>query len=142
MLNSVNLMGRLTRDPELRHTQNNTAVASYTLAVERDFATDGKKETDFIDIIAWQKAGEFASKFFQKGQLVAVQGRLQMRKWTDKDGNQRTSIEIIAERQYFAESKKADQAASQSAAASAASFGPNGQYPNFTEMEDDGELPF
>jgi single-strand DNA-binding protein len=129
MLNNVNLMGRLTRDPELRHTTNGTPVASYALAVNRDFKTNGNNETDFIDIIAWQKGAEFASTYFRKGQLVAVNGRIQSRKWTDKDGKNRVSIEVVAERQYFAESKKDDASVAQNVS-------------DFAEVADDGELPF
>ena len=129
MLNNVNLMGRLTRDPELRHTQTGVPVTSYALAVNRDFNSNGNKEADFIDIVAWQKGAEFASTYFRKGQLVAVQGRIQSRKWTDKDGKNRVSIEVVAERQYFAEGKKDEP-----------SMGLNGS--GFAEIEDDGELPF
>ncbi len=91
MLNSIVLMGRLTRDPELRYTKNKVPVASFTLACNRDHGKDGEYEADFIDIVAWRQTGEFASKYFAKGQLVAVEGRLQTRKWEDKDGNKRTS---------------------------------------------------
>ena len=108
MLNHIDLMGRLVRDPELRHTGNGTAVASFTIAVDRDFSDKqtGEKETDFIDIVAWRSTAEFVSKYFTKGRMAVVSGRLQMRKWTDKDGNRRTSAEVIAENAYFADSKK------------------------------------
>jgi single-strand DNA-binding protein len=96
-------MGRLTREPELRHTQTGTPVASFTLAVDRGFAPreGGERQTDFIDIVTWRQTAEFAAKYFVKGQLVAVTGRLQIRDWTDKDGNKRRNAEVIAENVYF-----------------------------------------
>lgn len=108
MLNQINLMGRLTRDPELRRTGSGIAVASFTLAVDRDFATkdSGERETDFIDCVAWRQTGEFVSKYFAKGRMAVVSGRLQVRNWTDKDGNKRRSTEVIAESVYFGESKR------------------------------------
>ena len=107
MLNHITLMGRLTRDPELRHTQNGKSVASITLAVERDYTAPGaEKETDFIDIVLWGNTAEFASKYFGKGRMAVVDGRLQIRNWQDKDGNKRRSAEVIADRIYFADSKK------------------------------------
>ena len=105
MLNHIVLMGRLTRDPELRRTPSGTAVASFTLAVDRDFAGDDK-QTDFIDIVAWRHTAEFVSKYFSKGQMAAVSGRLQIRDWTDKDGGKRRNAEVVAENVYFADSKK------------------------------------
>ena len=129
MLNNINLMGRLTRDPELRQTQSSKQVTSYTLAVSRDFGSDGNKEADFIDVVAWQKGAEFANNYFRKGQLVAVQGRIQSRKWTDRDGNNRVSVEVVADRQYFAEGKK-----------DAPPMVPNAS--DFPEDMDDGDLPF
>ncbi len=142
MLNNVSLMGRLTRDPELRYTQNNTPVASFTLAINRDFGSKEKSEADFIDIVAWQKSAEFADKYFRKGQLVAVQGRLQSRKWKDKEDNNRVSIEVVAERLHFAESKKQADAAQPNTDPGAAAYGDTGQYSGFADIEDDGELPF
>lgn len=107
MLNHIDLMGRLTRDPELRHTQAGKAVASITLAVERDYTAPGtEKETDFIDVVLWGNAADFASKYFSKGRMAAVSGRLQIRNWQDKDGNKRRSAEVVADRIYFADSKK------------------------------------
>lgn len=142
MLNNISIMGRLTRDPELRHTQSGTPVASFTLACNRDFNANGKNEADFIDIVAWQKAGEFASQYFRKGQLVAVQGRIQSRKWTDKDGNNRIAIEIVAERLHFAE-KKADSAATQNHGSADPSYGDPSSSSGFTELEGgDDDLPF
>ena len=109
MLNTATLMGRLTRDPELRQTQSGTPVASFSLAVERDLKNqDGQKETDFLDIVAWNKTAEFVSQYFRKGQLVAVSGRIQARTWTDNNGNNRKAVEIVADRAYFAESKRDD----------------------------------
>ena len=103
MLNHITLMGRLTKDPELRYTSNNTPVASFSLAVERDF---GEKQTDFIECVAWRQIGEFISKYFAKGNMIAVSGRLQIRDWNDKDGNKRRSAEVVVESAYFCESKK------------------------------------
>lgn len=108
MLNKIFLMGRLTRDPELRHTQTGTPVASFSLAVDRDFKdkTTGEKATDFIDVVAWRNTAEFVSRFFSKGRIAVVEGRLQMRDWTDKEGNKRRSAEVIADSVYFADSRK------------------------------------
>lgn len=107
MLNRIIIMGRLTRDPELRRTQNSTAVASFTLAVDRDFkGEDGKRATDFIDIVAWRAVAEFVAKYFTKGRMAIVEGRLQLRDWKDKDGNARRSAEVIADNVYFGDSKK------------------------------------
>ena len=107
MLNHIVLMGRLTRDPELRRTANGVAVASFTLAVDRDFAAAGaEKETDFIDIVAWRNTAEFVSKYFTKGRRAVVCGRLQIRNWNDKEGNKRRSAEVGAENVYFGDSKR------------------------------------
>ena len=109
MLNKIILMGRLTRDPELRRTQSGTAVASFTLAVDRDYKPqDGERETDFIDIVAWRGTGEFVSKYFTKGRMAVVEGRLQVRDWTDKDGNKRRSTEVVADNVYFGDSKRSE----------------------------------
>ena len=106
MLNHITIMGRLTRDPELRRTGSGVAVASFTLAVDRDFSGNGgEKETDFIDCTAWRGTGEFVSKYFSKGSMAIVSGRLHIRTWTDKDGNKRRSAEVVAENVYFGESK-------------------------------------
>ena len=108
MLNHIVIMGRFTRDPELRRTGNNVAVASFTLAVDRDFTSkDNEKETDFIDCVAWRSTGEFVSKYFTKGRMACVSGRLQLRDWTDKDGNKRRQAEVVADNVYFADSKNA-----------------------------------
>jgi single-strand DNA-binding protein len=107
MLNNCTFMGRLTRDPELRRTQNNTAMVSFTIAVDRDFKPEnGERDTDFIDICAWRHTAEFVSKYFGKGSMIVVHGRLQIRDWTDKDGNKRRSAEIVADDVYFGESKR------------------------------------
>lgn len=105
-LNYICIMGRLTKDPELRHTSSGTPVASFTLAVDRDFKDqNGDRETDFIEVVAWRNTAEFVCKYFTKGRMAAVSGRLQMRGWTDKDGNKRKSAEILAEHVYFGDSK-------------------------------------
>ena len=108
MLNHIIIMGRLTRDPELRRTGSGVAVASFTVAVDRDFGNrdNGEKETDFIDCVAWRQTGEFVSKYFTKGRMAVVSGRLQIRNWTDKDGNKRRSAEVVADNVYFGDSKR------------------------------------
>ena len=108
MLNHITIMGRLTRDPELRRTGSGVAVASFTVAVDRDFGgrDGGEKETDFIDCVAWRQTGEFVSKYFTKGSMIVVSGRLQIRNWNDKDGNKRRSAEVVADNVYFGESKR------------------------------------
>ena len=108
MLNHITIMGRLTRDPELRRTGSGIAVASFTVAVDRDFGgrDGGEKETDFIDCVAWRQTGEFVSKYFTKGRMIVVSGRLQIRSWTDKDGNKRRTAEVVAENCYFGDSKR------------------------------------
>ena len=108
MLNHITIMGRLTRDPELRRTGTGVAVASFTVAVDRDFGgrDGGEKETDFIDCVAWRQTGEFVSKYFTKGRMIVVSGRLQIRSWTDKDGNKRRTAEVVADNCYFGDSKR------------------------------------
>ena len=133
MLNKIFLMGRLTRDPELRRTGSGLAVASFSLAVDRDFKSQsGEKETDFIDIVAWRNNAEFVSKYFTKGRMAVVEGRLQIQDWTDKEGNKRRSSEVVADSIYFGDSKK-------DTGMPAQSYSNNG---SFLEVEDDGELPF
>lgn len=105
MLNHINIMGRLTRDPELRRTGSGVAVASFTIACDRDFGNNGEKETDFVDIVAWRNTAEFVDKYFSKGRMAVVSGRLQIRGWTDKDGNKRKNAEIVADNVYFGDSK-------------------------------------
>ena len=170
MLNRIVLMGRLTRDPELRHTQSGTAVASFSLAVDRDFKDKqtGEKSTDFIDIVAWRATAEFVSRYFAKGRMAVVEGRLQLRDWTDKEGNKRRSAEVVADNVYFGDSKRDAEAGGYaapgayappmggySAPAAPAAPAPGGyaapaggyaapaggdQFADFSD--DDGELPF
>ena len=147
MLNRIILMGRLTRDPELRRTQSGTAVASFSLAVDRDFKSQsGEKETDFVDIVAWRSSAEFVSRYFTKGRMAVVEGRLQIRSWQDRDGNKRRSAEVVADNVYFGDSKRDGEGGSYGGG-----YGqpPAGGYPDsnyghtFSEVdEDDGELPF
>ena len=148
MLNKIILMGRLTRDPELRRTGTGTAVTSFSLAVDRDFKSQsGEKETDFIDIVAWRSTAEFVSKYFTKGRMAVVEGRLQLRDWTDRDGNKRRTAEVIADNVYFGDSKRDGGDSSGYSAAPAyknaapSNFNAGGS--DFAEIgEDDGELPF
>ena len=150
MLNKVILMGRLTRDPELRRTQSGTAVTSFSLAVDRDFKSQGgDKETDFIDIVAWRNTAEFVSKYFTKGRMAVVEGRLQIRDWTDRDGGKRRSAEVIAENVYFGDSKREGGSDYGSAPAYSAPYSgyaapaAPGGHSDFAEIgEEDGELPF
>ena len=113
MLNHIVLMGRLTRDPELRYTGSNVPVASFSIAVDRDFGRgeNGEKQTDFINVSAWRQTGEFVSKYFTKGSMIVVSGRLQIRDYTDRDGNRRTAAEVVADNVYFGESKRRDDGA-------------------------------
>ena len=157
MLNHITIMGRLTRDPELRYTQSQTPVASFTLAVDRDFGgrDGGEKQTDFIDCVAWRSTAEFVSKYFTKGRMAVVSGRLQIRDWTDREGGKRRSAEVVVDNVYFGDSRRdnndsgnyggnsygssyGDNSRSYSAPASSApSANP------FAELDDgDGELPF
>lgn len=108
MLNHIVIMGRLTRDPEMRRTGTGTPVVSFTLAVDRDFGgkDGGEKETDFIDVVAWRNTAEFVEKYFSKGRMAVASGRLQIRAWTDKDGNKRRTAEVVADNVYFGDSKK------------------------------------
>ncbi len=108
MLNTITIMGRLTRDPELRYTQSQTPVASFTLAVDRDYGRGEERQTDFIDCVAWRSTGEFVSKYFTKGSMAVVQGRLQIRDWNDKEGNKRRTAEVVADNVYFGETKRRD----------------------------------
>lgn len=131
MLNHVVLMGRLTKNPELKHTQSGVPVVSFSLAVERNYRADGgERATDFIDCVAWRATAEFLFKYFVKGQLAAVDGCLQVRGWTDKDGNKRRSTEVIVDSVYFTGDKRGKATQEQD----------TGQ--EFKEIEDDGELPF
>ena len=147
MLNKIILMGRLTRDPELRHTQSGAAVASFTLAVDRDIKSKdtGEKATDFIDCVAWRQTGEFVSKYFSKGRMAVVEGRLQIRDWTDKDGSKRRAAEVVADNVYFGDSKQDSGAAGNynPAPAAGGNYGMPAGGQQFTDMaDDDGEVPF
>ena len=138
MLNQISIMGRMVRDPELRRTGNGTAVASFTLACERDVASKEaeKKEVDFIDCVAWRQTGEFVSKYFVKGQMAAVSGRLQIRPWKDKDGNDRRTAEILVDHVYFCGKKESgtQESGSRCSAPTDAAFTPMD--------DDDHDLPF
>lgn len=142
MLNHITIMGRMTRDPELRRTGSGVAVASFTIAVDRDFTgkNGGEKETDFIDCVAWRQTGEFVSKYFAKGSMAVVSGRLQIRAWNDKDGNKRRAAEVVAENVYFGDSKRS---ADNSAAVPNYGGYAQPQAPDFATLEDDdAQLPF
>lgn len=165
MLNKIFIMGRLTRDPELRRTQTGTPVASFSLAVDRDFKdkSTGERTTDFIDVVAWRQTAEFVSRYFTKGRMAVVEGRLQIRDWTDKEGGKRRSAEVVADNVYFGDSKRDGDGggygnsgyssgggfsgggySAPSAPAAPSGFGapaPGGD--QFAELsDDDGELPF
>lgn len=142
MLNKIFIMGRLTRDPELRRTQNGTAVAGFALAVDQDFKNaDGTKETDFIEVVAWRSSAEFVSKYFTKGRMAIVEGRLQIRDWTDKNGNKRRNAEVVANNVYFGDSKKeGDSSGGYKAAGKAVDVEPGEG--EFAEVEDEEDLPF
>ena len=148
MLNHITIMGRLTRDPELRRTGSGVAVASFTVAVDRDFSPKdgGEKETDFIDCVAWRQTGEFVSKYFTKGRMIVVSGRLQIRSWTDKDGNKRRTAEIVADNVYFGDSKRdGDSGSAYSAPASFGGYSAPSQSSasDFAMLDDDdAQLPF
>lgn len=136
MLNRITLQGRLVRDPDLRFTKDNTAVASFTLAVERDFGAKDERQTDFIDCVAWRHTGEFISKYFRKGGMAVVSGRLQIRNWEDDDGNKRRNAEVIVESVYFCGDRKAGEAPADSVPAGI----PAGTFQEISG--EDGELPF
>ena len=149
MLNHITIMGRLNQDPELRYTQSQTPVASFTLAVDRDFGgrDGGEKQTDFIDCVAWRQTAEFVSKYFQKGSMAVVSGRLQIRDWTDRDGGKRRSAEVVVDNIYFGESRRRDGGDTRSTndyhydnyQSRSASAAPS----VFSDLsDDDGELPF
>ena len=152
MLNHIVIMGRLVRDPELRRTGSGIAVASFTVAVDRDFGgrDGGEKETDFIDCVAWRQTGEFVSKYFTKGRMIVVSGRLQIRSWTDKDGNKRRTAEVVADNCYFGDSK---QSGGQSSGTGYDQSGQDYYSPAYTAMkggasdyamleDDDPQLPY
>ena len=134
MLNRIILMGRLVRDPELRRTQSGTAVAAIRLAVDRDYkAQSGERQADFFDVVAWRATAEFVSKYFTKGRMAVVEGRLQTRDWTDKDGNKRVATEIVAETVYFGDSRRSTDSGTEPGQ-------PAGEFAKIPEGE--GELPF
>ena len=145
MLNRITIMGRLVKDPELRRTQSGVAVTSFRMAVDRDFKSqDGSKQADFFDVVAWRNTAEFVSKYFAKGRMAVVEGRLQSRDWTDKDGNKRVAIEIVADNIYFGDSKR-DSASGGDYSAPAYGGAESYSAPaagGFAEIEEDGELPF
>lgn len=141
MLNLVALMGRLTAEPELKYTQSGTAVCSFTLAVERSYVKQGEqRQTDFIDIVAWRSTAEFVSRYFSKGQLVAVQGSIQTRTYEDKQGNKRKVVEILANTVHFAESKRKEDNPPTSAPSTAPANYTQGNLDSFQQVDDD--LPF
>ena len=158
MLNHIVLMGRLTRDPELRTTQSGISVTSFRIAVDRDFGgrDGGERQTDFIDCVAWRQTGEFVSKYFHKGSMIVVSGRLQMRDWTDREGNKRTSAEVVCDNVYFGDSKRDSEGSNYSQNSYGSQSGNYGGYNSapqsapapqvspspYEELEDDGELPF
>ena len=141
MLNKIIIMGRLTRDPELRRTGSGTAVTSFSLACDRDFKSQsGDKETDFIEIVAWKNTAEFVSKYFSKGRMAVVEGRLQIRDWTDKAGNKRTTAEVVADNVYFADSKRSESNDNQKENFNALSGRVSDDF--VPASEEDGEIPF
>ena len=158
MLNHITIMGRLTRDPELRRTGSGIAVASFSLAVDRDYSPKdgGERETDFIDCVAWRQTGEFVSKYFTKGRMAVVSGRLQIRSWTDKEGNKRRTAEVVADNVYFGDSKRDDQGGSSYSGNSYGNYGsapaapayggysaPSAPASDFAMLDDDdAQLPF
>ena len=144
MLNHITIMGRLTRDPELRRTGSGIAVTSFTLAVDRDFGPNenGERETDFIDCVAWWQVGEFVDKYFTKGRMAVVSGRLQIRSWTDKDGNKRRTAEVVADDVYFGDSKREESSGGNYGGYSAPAY-PATPASDFSLLdEDDAKLPF
>ena len=140
MLNKIFIMGRLTRDPELRTTNSGTSVASFSLAVDRNYkGADGEKETDFIDCVAWRSTAEFAAKYFTKGRMAVVEGRLQIRPWTDKEGNNCRSAEVIVDNMYFGDSKRDGDTGGARPASGPVNVSAN----DWQEVdEDEGDLPF
>ena len=152
MLNRIIIMGRLVRDPELRTTQSGASVTSFTLAVDRDFKSkeSGEKETDFIDVVAWRATAEFVCKYFSKGRMAVAEGRLQIRDWKDKDGNNRRSAEVVAENVYFGDSKREGSANPADTGSDVYGYGTppslndeSSGSSGFSEIsDDDGDLPF
>ena len=137
MLNKIVLMGRLTRDPELRRTGSGTPVAGFSLAVDRDFKDQsGEKQTDFVDVVVWRNTAEFVSKYFSKGRMAIVEGRLQIREWVDKDGGKRRTAEVVADNVYFGDSKQENKTPAQNFEDL------KNRMSGFAEIKEDGELPF
>jgi len=145
MLNRITIMGRLVKDPELRRTQSGTSVCSFTVAVDRDFQSkdNAERQTDFIDVVAWRQTAEFICKYFGKGRMIVVDGSLQSRKWQDKNGQNRTSWEVMANNVYFGDSKRDGQGGEYAPAfGSGADSYTAPAAGGFAEIEEDGELPF
>ena len=141
MLNKIIIMGRFARDPELRRTGSGTAVTSFSLACDRDFKSQsGDKETDFIEVVAWKNTAEFVSKYFSKGRMAVVEGRLQIRDWTDKAGNKRVTAEVVADNVYFADSKRSESNDNQKENFNALSGRLSDDFVPISE--EDGEIPF
>lgn len=140
MLNRIIIQGRMTKDPELRHTQSGTAVASFTLAVDRDFKDKqtGEKATDFIDIVAWRQTAEFVSRYFTKGRMAVVVGSLQLRDWTDKEGNRRRAAEVVSDNVYFGDSRRDGGSGGGDSSVET----PTSPASDYQSADDDGELPF
>lgn len=142
MLNKIIAMGRLTHDPELRKTQSGTAVTSFSIACDRDFKSQGgDKETDFIDVVAWRGTAEFVSKYFTKGRMAVVEGRLQIRDWTDREGGKRRNAEVVATNVYFGDSRLKEDQDSPAPSSDGGDL-PEGFDPFAEADEEDGELPF
>lgn len=149
MLNHIVIMGRLTKDPELRTTQSGVSVTSFTLAVDRDFKNkdSGEKSTDFIDVVAWRQTAEFVCKYFSKGRMAVAEGRLQIRDWKDRDGNNRRSAEIVADNVYFGDSKSREQEPPEVAHVASDGFPtgsrlPEGFVPDFGAVDSGGTRPY
>ena len=145
MLNHIVIMGRLTRDPELRRTGSGVAVASFRVAVDRDYGSKegGEKKTDFIDCVAWRQTGEFISKYFAKGRMIVVEGRLEMREWNDKDGNRRTTAEVNVANAYFGDSKREGESSGSSFGGNNYSAPASAPASDFAMLsDDDAQLPF
>lgn len=144
MLNHLTLMGRLVADPELRTTPSGVAVAAFRLACDRDFKNKqtGEKEADFINVVAWRQTAEFVSRYFTKGRMAVVEGRLQIRPYTDRDGNKRTAAEVVAERVYFGDSQRDGESANTSRAYGQPDSAADVSADGFAQLDDDGDLPF
>ncbi|MBQ8541153.1 MAG: single-stranded DNA-binding protein [Clostridia bacterium] len=144
MLNKVILIGRFTRDPELRSTPQGTSTCSFSLAVDRNYqSAGGERQADFINCVAWRQTAEFISKYFQKGNMVCVEGSIQTRSWKDNEGNNRYATEVVVDRSYFVESKKsAQESSAMGGSAPAFNDSPFGNLPDPTPLGTDDDLPF